>query len=703
MNILFKHSDQFNNKGSTILNLDINTMVKEVRQRISRILDLPLSSFHLLTKKNTVNIIMTDTWPLSFFLDEEHPKIKVKLLDLPIFARKDSILNASPGFFTHCPNRLTYAINPFQMAIAACKSKDFETLKHIICFDENQEEEIIHQSQECLWGLLHYACLSGSSEIVSFLIGKCVNCNKVTLDEWTPLQLAVFFQRKDCVLELLKHPNLQINKQTKFRGTGLHIACEMNDVEMVRLLLEKCPVTSIDDFRKKTPIEYVKSPEIFELLAVYTGQCELRKYSDDEVQVPFCSEVHIVNTFGLSDKQSFFYMDPDKGTISRYANKENFLDKQPPLLTIRLIDIQDVNFDLKRKNQGVVSIETPNTSYRFYTKHNTVSNEWVQRIKKATEYCMIHKQNNIIEQISSNILATNEEDSTNDSAGQMNSIDGENVDFSSFTIMDEIGNGSFGIVYKVQKINTGVYYAMKSLSKSVLQKQKQLKYAISECKIMKQLNHPFIVPLYYAFQTPKYLYLVLELCSNGDLFGLMEKKGKIEEQVAKFYLAEIILALEYLHGCGILYRDLKPANVLIDDEFHAKLADFGLAKEKVNQVNPAMTMAGTPAYLPPEIVAKKGATTASDIYGLGPLFFELLTGQTPYYSEDIDTLFQNIKNSKLSIPDYISDQSKDFITQVMNKDPTKRPQISQIKRHQLFRKLNWEALLAKKIRPPKIN
>jgi serine/threonine protein kinase len=285
----------------------------------------------------------------------------------------------------------------------------------------------------------------------------------------------------------------------------------------------------------------------------------------------------------------------------------------------------------------------------------------------------------------------------------MNSVDGENVDFSSFTIMDEIGNGSFGIVYKVQKINTGVYYAMKSLSKSVLQKQKQLKYAISECKIMKQLNHPFIVPLYFAFQTPKYLYLVLELCSNGDLFGLMEKKGKIEEQVAKFYLAEIILALEYLHGCGILYRDLKPANVLIDDEFHAKLADFGLAKEKVNQVNPAMTMAGTPAYLPPEIVAKKGATTASDIYGLGPLFFELLTGETPYYSEDIDTLFQNIKNSKLSIPDYISDQSKDFITQVMNKDPTKRPQISQIKRHQLFRKLNWEALLAKKIRPPKLN
>lgn len=702
MNILFKHSDQFNNKGSTILNLDLNTIVKEVRLRISRILDLPLNSFHLVTKKNTVNILMTDTWPLSFFIDEDHPKIKVKLLDLPIFTRKESFLNTSPGFFAHCPSRATYAIKPFDIAVTACKNKDLDTLRHIIEYDENQEDEVVHQSQDCLWGLLHYACLSGCTEIVSYLISKNVNCNKVTLDEWTPLQLSVFFQRRDCVVELLKHQNLQINKQTKFRGTALHIACQLNDIEMVKLLLEKFPVASIEDCHKKTPIELANHPEIFEIMAIYSGQCELRKYSDDDVQVPFCSEVAIINTFGLSDKVAFLYMDPDKGTICRYYSKEKFLDKEQPLFTLRLIDIQDIKFDAKRKNQAVVYIEANNSSFRFYTKHYTLSYEWVQRIKKATDYCMIHKQNNIMEEISAAITPT-EEDSTNDSTNQMNSIDGENVDFSSFTIMDEIGNGSFGIVYKVQKINTGVYYAMKSLSKNVLQKQKQLKYAISECKIMKQLNHPFIVPLYYAFQTPKYLYLILELCPNGDLLGLLEKKVKIEEQIAKFYLAEIILALEYLHSSGIIYRDLKPANVLIDSDFHAKLADFGLAKEKVNQINPAMTMAGTPAYLPPEIVAKKGATTASDIYGLGPLFYELLTGRTPYYHDDIDMLFQNIKNSKLFIPDYVSEYARDFITQVMNKDPIKRPQISQIKRHQLFRKLNWEALLARKIRPPKIN
>jgi serine/threonine protein kinase len=113
-------------------------------------------------------------------------------------------------------------------------------------------------------------------------------------------------------------------------------------------------------------------------------------------------------------------------------------------------------------------------------------------------------------------------------------------------------------------------------------------------------------------------------------------------------------------------------------------------------------MAGSPAYLPPEIVAKKGATTASDIYGLGPLLYELLTGKTPYYSDDIDLLFQNIKTAKLSFPEHVSPTARDFIGMVMNKDPSKRPQISQIKRHSLFRKLDWEALLAKRIRPPKL-
>lgn len=310
---------------------------------------------------------------------------------------------------------------------------------------------------------------------------------------------------------------------------------------------------------------------------------------------------------------------------------------------------------------------------------------------------MINKQHTTIDPVSEI-----QEESPDNSTDTTVVNEEENVEFSSFSIMEEIGSGSFGIVYKVNKISTGQIFAMKSLSKVALQKQKQLKYAISECKIMKQLNHPFIVPLFYAFQTPKYLYLILELCPNGDLLGLLEKKGVIEETIARFYLAEVLLALEYLHESDIIYRDLKPANILIDSEFHAKLADFGLAKERGNNANPAMTMAGSPAYLPPEIVEKKGASFASDIYGLGPLLYELLTGTTPYYMEDIDLLFQNIKTAKLSFPESVSSNARDLISQVMQKDPTKRPQISKIKRHPFFRKMDWEALLSRRIRPPKL-
>ena len=701
MKILFKHSVKFNNSRSTTLELDLETMVSEVRKRISRILDIPLSSFHLLSKRFKISILMTDTWPLSFFLDESRLKIKIKQLDTPVFLRKDSVLTNSSSSEGPFSRRLTSTIQPLDLAILACKCGNLGGLKELISKEDPHEDSLLHQAQECQWGLLHYACASGASDIVRYLVSLQVNSNKVTVDEWTPLQLCSFLGHAECVRELIKHPNIQVNKRTRHRGTALHLACATSNAQVVRILLEKSPVVGIEDHRSRTVFEYVVSQEVFEVLAVYSGQCELQRYKEEEAQVPFCSEVYQLNCFSLSDKVVFLFLDPDTDSINKYLTKENYLDKVAPVFSLKLIEIQDVNTDFRRKDQYCFRIETALGSYKYYTRHEALTLEWTLRIKKATEYCMEHRQNMLVEQIVQERSPVAEDESTMDSSVILDAGN-EVVDFSKFAIMDEIGSGSFGIVYKVKKINTEELFAIKSLSKSILQKQKQLKYAISECKIMKQLNHPFIVPLYYTFQTPKHLYLVLELCPNGDLLGLVEKKGKLDEAVAKFYLAEVILALEYLHGSGIIYRDLKPANVLIDSEFHAKLADFGLAKENFNKKNPAMTMAGTPAYLPPEIVEKKGASFSSDIYGLGPLLYELLTGKTPYYDEDLGLLLQNIKTAKLLFPAYLSQHARDLITSVMNKDPSKRPQISQIKRHQLFRKLDWEALFYRRIRPPKI-
>ena len=217
---------------------------------------------------------------------------------------------------------------------------------------------------------------------------------------------------------------------------------------------------------------------------------------------------------------------------------------------------------------------------------------------------------------------------------------------------------------------------------------------------MQQLMHPFIVTLYNAFQTAKYLYLILEYCEFGDLLELVERRGKVCEVVARFYLAQLILAIEYLHGLEILYRDLKPANVLIAHDGYLRLVDFGLAKENVSNKNPAITYAGTPAYLPPEVAAKKGATYASDIYGLGTIFYELLVGFPPYAEPDADGEPQPASQYKLKIPEFVSEAAKDLLQAMLSKNPSKRPEISQLKRHSFFRKLDWDALLAKRIKPP---
>lgn len=149
----------------------------------------------------------------------------------------------------------------------------------------------------------------------------------------------------------------------------------------------------------------------------------------------------------------------------------------------------------------------------------------------------------------------------------------EVVNYSSFAVLEKIGEGGFGQVFKVKLSKTGEIFAMKAISKSYLLKTKQLKYAQNECKILREMNNPFVIKMHYAFQTPQHLYFVLDYCEGGDLSIHIAKKEMFEEYEAKFYLAELILAIEYLHAKDIIYRDLKPENVLLcmdAHNFHSK-------------------------------------------------------------------------------------------------------------------------------------
>ena len=139
----------------------------------------------------------------------------------------------------------------------------------------------------------------------------------------------------------------------------------------------------------------------------------------------------------------------------------------------------------------------------------------------------------------------------------------ERVAFSSFNILEKIGAGAFGQIFKVQLASTGQIFAMKSISKSYLFKTKQLKYALTECKLLKQVDHPFVIKMHYAFQTPKFLYFILDFCAGGDLSMHLANRELFDENEARFYVAELILAIEYLHSRNIIYRDLKPDNILL--------------------------------------------------------------------------------------------------------------------------------------------
>ena len=263
-----------------------------------------------------------------------------------------------------------------------------------------------------------------------------------------------------------------------------------------------------------------------------------------------------------------------------------------------------------------------------------------------------------------------------------------------FERVKEIGAGSFGTVYKVVKKDTGKVYAMKCLSKVYLKRKDMLKYAISEIKIMQQLFHPFVLCLNYAFENSNCLYLIMEYCELGDLETYLDI-NKISIEQARVIIGEIVLGLEYIHSLDIIYRDLKPSNVLIDENSHIRLADFGFAKNFIEE-NAVSTLLGSPAYVAPEIISREKVNTKADLYSLGVTIHEILTGRVPFASEDIEKLFSAIEHNKILISKDIDKNAKDLIKTLMNRNPKKRPNYKTLKNHKFFKGINWDDLLNKK-------
>ena len=183
--------------------------------------------------------------------------------------------------------------------------------------------------------------------------------------------------------------------------------------------------------------------------------------------------------------------------------------------------------------------------------------------------------------------------------------------------------------------------------------------------MLSYVNHPFIVGLHYAFQTSEKLCLILDYCSGGDLSKHLKMEKRFSEHKARLYLSEVILALQELHRRDVIYRDLKPDNLVLDQDGHCMLTDFGLSKEGVMEhTSGARSFCGSIAYLAPEMLRKAGHGKAVDWYLLGVVFYELLVGQPPYLAPTKEELFDNIERGKLKIPAGLSSEAISLLTQV---------------------------------------
>ncbi|KAK3954352.1 kinase-like domain-containing protein [Pseudoneurospora amorphoporcata] len=290
---------------------------------------------------------------------------------------------------------------------------------------------------------------------------------------------------------------------------------------------------------------------------------------------------------------------------------------------------------------------------------------------------------------------------------------------SDFHRVRTLGTGTFARVVLVRPANgTDIdrqkVYALKILRKTEVIRLKQIDHVRHERQILKDVTgHPFITSLQASFADRDFLYLLLDYVPGGELFTYLRKYRRFDEEMARFYAAEIVLVLEYLHEKqgGIAYRDMKPENLLLDADGHIKLVDFGFAKRLgyKDDEHPVetYTLCGTPEYLAPEVIQNKGHTTAVDWWALGILIYEFLTGYPPFYHNNPLEIYRQIVEKPVLFParPEISEEAKDIVRSFCTVDRSMRlgnmsGGAARVKAHPWFKGVDWEAVEQKRHKGP---
>lgn len=521
----------------------------------------------------------------------------------------------------------------------------------------------VRKTNEALWD----AAESGNCEKVKNLLDKTKQAypgeiNSKGLDDWTALHMAANSGQYE-VVEYLLDNDANIEAKTSMSRTPLHISCMRGHFNIISLLVE-------------------------------------RKANINATDNDFNTPLHYASEHGFSDVVTFLLDKHPKITIKNHAG-------------LTCIDVAN-SLDIRKifESRGLVNENTVNSFGRTSLDDSLIYNS---RHDMITKMLMMGSMNLKMQKSKSNAPKKDDKNKKeprfsnvrihnwmgNEEAKQDGIM--EKVGPQSFICHLMLGKGSFGEVFLVEKISNKKLYAMKVLRKDKILNQNLTRYAKTERNVLSIMNHPFIVGLNSAFQTETKLYLILEYCPNGDLGNLITKKRRFTEEVAKIYSAEITLALEALHNKDIIFRDLKPDNVVIDTDGHALLTDFGLSKEGVKE-GLQKSFCGSVAYLAPEMLRRSGHNKTVDWYLLGVLIYEMLVGMPPYFSSNREELFENIKKAQLKLPRSLSEEAKHLITHLLKRDPAKRlgaqNDAADIKTHPWFKDINWDDALQRKLQPP---
>ena len=403
----------------------------------------------------------------------------------------------------------------------------------------------------------------------------------------------------------------------------------------------------------------------------------------------------------------YLEIDSVKGILKRYKSAKEYPRK--PLEIIPIKNLKNIKKLVKEINKDCYDFEitftinkgfkTEEKTQRYRVRHADSRTKWYDSLLTLWKYLVKGEK---MPKINNHKL-----EFVDDQAGIIQDIKQHNdkskvksgkVSLKNFKILGLLGVGGFSTVYKVRHIMTEKVYAMKVMNKNYIIYKKYLHYVISEFEIMKDLSgFPFVLDLHYCFQSANYLYMIIDYCPNGD-FNNLERINNL-----KLFFAEVILAFEHIHKHNTVYRDLKPENIILDETGHIKICDFNLAKSGITKGKKAMSFCGSPMYLSPEMLSGSGVDQKCDIYGIGLIMYELVSGIPAFNADDIDTLYKDIKMNKINFNiQGINGEIKDLLEKILVHDPEKRITLDEMKKHSFFKDISFLKVYKKQYGPIKI-